>query len=99
MLDTDLKKGDIVIMDNLSAHKVSGVKEAIEKTGASVRYTPPYCPEFNPIEEMWSKLKAYLRKVKARSSDNLLQAITDGFTTITEKDCLGWFSHAGYLYG
>jgi transposase len=91
-----LGQGDIVVMDNLSSHKVDGVKKAIEAAGAQVRYIPPYSPDLNPIEEMWSKLKAYLRKVKARTADNLLTAITDGFKTITTENCIGWFTHAGY---
>jgi len=59
-------------MDNLSSHKIKGIKEAVEMIGATLLYLPPYSPDLNPIEEMWSKLKAHLRKVKARSSDNLL---------------------------
>ena len=92
-----LHKGDFVVMDNLPAHKVKGVKEAIEKAECYVLHTPPYSPEFNPIEEMWSKLKAYLRKIKERNADTLINAITNGFKTITNQDCAGWFTHAGYL--
>jgi transposase len=69
-LAATLRPGDIVIMDNLSSHKVKGIKEAIEMARAMLLYIPPYSPDLNPIEEMWSKLKAYLRKVKARTSDN-----------------------------
>lgn len=91
-----LHPGDIVVMDNLSTHKVSGIKEAVENADCKVMYIPPYSPDLNPIEEMWSKLKAHLRKVKARTNDNLLAAITEGFATITADNCVGWFSHAGY---
>jgi transposase len=92
-----LHKGDIVIMDNLSSHKVAGIKEAIEKADATVMYIPPYSPDLNPIEEMWSKLKAYLRKAKARTNDDLLAAIATGFKTSTPDICLGWFTLAGYI--
>lgn len=91
-----LKKGDIVIMDNLSSHKVSGIKEAIENVGATILYLPPYSPDFNPIEQMWSKIKAYLRKFKARDIDTLFASIGDAFNTVSTSDALGWFSCAGY---
>jgi transposase len=87
-LAATLRPGDIVIMDNLSSHKVKGIQEAVETAGAALLYIPPYSPDLNPIEEMWSKLKAYLRKVKARTSENLLAAITDGFKTITAENCI-----------
>jgi transposase len=74
-----LHQGDIVIMDNLSSHKADGIKEAVEKAGATVMYIPPYSPDLNPIEEMRSQLKAYLRKAKARTNDSLLAAIVAGF--------------------
>jgi transposase len=92
-----LHKGDIGIMDNLSSHKAAGIKEAVEKAGATVMYIPPYSPDLNPIEEMWSKLKAYLRKAKARTNDGLLAAIVTGFKTSTPDNCLGWFTHTGYI--
>lgn len=91
-----LHDGDIVIMDNLRCHKVAGVKEAVENVGAQVRYLPPYSPDFNPIEMMWSKLKAILRKVKARTVDSLLVAIPQAFRSISICDILGWFKEAGY---
>ena len=91
-----LQKGDIVIMDNLSCHKVKGVKEAIEKAEAKVIYLPAYSPDFNPIEMMWSKIKSLLRKWKARSIDLLDKAIKEAFELITVNDISGWFSKAGY---
>ena len=93
-----LQPGDIVIMDNLRTHKVDGVAALIQSAGAVPVYLPPYCPDLNPIEEMWSKIKAYLRKVKARSSVLLVQAIKDAFSTVSVSDIFGWFEHAGYSY-
>lgn len=95
-LAASLRPGDIVIMDNLPCHKVDGVTAIIEQTGASVLYLPPYSPDLNPIEMMWSKIKAYLRMVKARTSDALLAAIPLAFATVSVSDVAGWFSTAGY---
>jgi transposase len=91
-----LKEGDIVIMDNLSSHKVKGIRELIEERGARVKYLPPYSPELNPIENMWSKMKNYLRGVKERSGDRLLRAVGEALRTITAGDAAGWFAHCGY---
>jgi transposase len=91
-----LHKGDVVVMDNLACHKVTGVRKAIEEVGAHVAYLPPYSPDLNPIEEMWSKIKAYLRKVKARSHDSLLPAISAAFQLVSTHDIAGWFAHSGY---
>lgn len=88
-----LHEGDIVVMDNLRCHKV---KEAIESVGAFVVYLPPYSPDFNPIEMMWSKIKSLLRKWKARSADLLDNAIENAFKEITADDILGWFFKTGY---
>ena len=96
MLAPKLKPGDIVVMDNLRTHKVEGVKEIIETAGATVLYLPPYSPDLNPIEQMWSKIKAFLRKVKARTVDDLYNAIPKAFAAVTCDDCLGWFKCAGY---
>ncbi len=90
-----LKPGDIVVMDNLSAHKVQGIKELIEGVGAEVKYLPPYSPEFNPIELMWAKMKAYLRAWKIRIKEKLPKAVTDALSLVEETDCRGWFSHCG----
>jgi transposase len=91
-----LKPGRIVLMDNSSIHKVAGVREAIEAAGASVLFIPPYSPEFNPIEECWSKVKTFLRRCKARVLGDLLDAIDSAVDEVTAMDCRGWFSHAGY---
>jgi len=91
-----LQKDNIVIMDNLSSHKVKGVEEAIEAKGAFVVYLPSYSPDLNPIEQMWSKIKAYLRKAKARTTDALYEAINDALDLISHSDIQGWFSDANY---
>jgi transposase len=91
-----LHAGDLVIMDNLRCHKVSGVKKAIEKIGAQVLYLPPYSPDFNPIEMMWAKIKAILRKIKARTVDTLLDALPHVFQAISVSDIIGWFRESGY---
>lgn len=91
-----LKKGDIVIMDNLTSHKVAGVVDPIIAAGTEIVYLPPYSPDFNPIEMMWSKIKAYLRKVKARTKDSLEKAIADALDSVTTSDILAWFKESGY---
>ena len=91
-----LKKGDIVVMDNLSCHKVKGVKEAIEEAGASVLYLPPYSPDFNPIEMMWSKIKALLRNWKTDTPELLHSVIPDAFSSVSVSDISGWFTASGY---
>jgi transposase len=91
-----LKKGDIVVMDNLSSHKVKGVIDPIISAGATVMYLPPYSPDFNPIEMMWSKIKAYLRKAKARTKVLLETAITEALNSITASDIMGWFAENNY---
>lgn len=96
VLAPTLKKGDIVIMDNLRAHKVSGIKEAIEECGAQLRYLPPYSPDLSPIEHSWSKLKAALRARGARTRRALDRALKQALTTITKADARAWFVHCGY---
>lgn len=96
MLCPTLEKRDIVVMDNLSAHKVKGIKELIEARGAEIRYLPPYSPDLNPIEQCWSKVKTYLRKIKAETKELLEEAIGKAFETITKSDAQGWFGHCGY---
>jgi transposase len=91
-----LKSGDIVVMDNLSSHKVSGVIEAIEAVGASVLFLPPYSPDLNPIELMGSKVKAILRKLKVRAKALLDEAISQAFNCISLSDIAGWFRQDGY---
>lgn len=96
MLAPSLKPGDIVIMDNLSSHKVRGIAEAIEAVGASVMFLPPYSPDLNPIELMWSKIKAILRKLKICSKDLLDDALAFAFNSVSTSDISGWFKHDGY---
>jgi transposase len=91
-----LRPGDILILDNLSAHKDPGVIAAIERCGASVWHLPPYSPDFNPIEKMWSKVKGILRSLEARTSEALLDAIGVALRAVTGTDAEGWFAHCGY---
>jgi len=92
-----LQPGDIVVMDNLSSHKDSQARQMIINAGALIWDLPPYSPDFNPIEEMWSKVKALLRKAKARTPEALFHAIAEALRKITKDDCIGWFKHRGYL--
>jgi transposase len=95
-LAPSLKPGDVVVMDNLSSHKVSGVVEAIEAAGATPLFLPPYSPDLNPIELMGSKIKAILRKLKVRAKELLDEAIAQAFNSISTSDISGWFKHDGY---
>ena len=91
-----LRPGDIVVMDNLSAHKTGGIVKAIESVGAQVRFLPLYSPDFNPIELMWSKLKSHLRKCKTRSLGLLIPAVAAALNSVSTSDIRGWFVHDGY---
>ncbi len=91
-----LKPGDMVIMDNLSSHKVAGVREAIEAAGAKLAYLPPYSPDFNPIEQFFARLKALLRKAAARTIDKLWRSIGHIIDTITPNECTNYFANSGY---
>jgi transposase len=91
-----LRRNDIVVMDNLKAHKVAGVEEAIEKAGASVRYLPKYSPDLNPIELLYSKFKGYLRKAAKRTVPGLRRAIRKFGSQLGPQECANYFSHAGY---
>lgn len=91
-----LAAGDVVVMDNLQAHKINGVREAIESAGARLLYLPPYSPDLSPIEPMWSKVKQSLRSLAARTVDTLQDAVTAALQTITACDCEGFFRHCGY---
>lgn len=91
-----LKKGDIVLMDNLSSHKVQGVLEALKAVGAEVLYLPPYSPDFNPIEMVFSKLKAFLRKFKERTLDALWNRIGSLMVAFSAQECSNYFLHCGY---
>lgn len=93
-----LRAGDIVIMDNLGPHKNERTIALIEQTGAQVRFLPAYSPDLNPIEMMWSKVKALLRKAQARNHTDLLAAIAAALNAITPQDALGWFAACGYNF-
>ncbi len=88
--------GDVLVLDNLGAHRASRIEEIAESCGARVIWLPPYSPDYSPIEQMWSKLKTHLRKAKARTEEELDRAISEGLKLITESDCRGWFKHCGY---
>lgn len=96
MLVPVLKKGDIVVMDNLRTHKVAGVRQAIENAGAALLYLPPYSPDYNPIEAMWSKIKSILRGIAPRTYEELKQAFQRAINSVTASDCQGFFSNAHY---
>ena len=96
VLAPTLSPGDTVVVDNLSAHKVVAIEPLIKARGAEVLYLPPYSPDLNPIEEMWSKLKSILKAEGARTRRTLDRAIAYAMTEITPSDCNGWFAHSGY---
>jgi len=96
VLQPTLKPGDIIVLDNLGTHRASRIEEIAVSCGARVLWLPPYSPDFSPIELMWSKVKAYLKKVKARTQAELDKAIAEALQTITVSDCLNWFRHCGY---
>lgn len=91
-----LSEGDVVVMDNLGAHKVAGIRAAIEGSGATLIYLPPSSPDLNPIEKCWSKIKTALRAAKARTRETLEAALKAVLLTVTEEDALGWFKSCGY---
>jgi len=96
LLAPTLAPGDIVVMDNLPAHKPACVREAIEATGAALRFLPPYSPDFNPIENAFSKLKSILRKAAARTIDDLWRVIGDAIDAFSPEECRNYFIAAGY---
>jgi transposase len=91
-----LRPGDIVVMDNLSCHKSAEVSRLINSAGASVRYLPAYSPDLNPIERLFSKLKAALRSEAARTVDALIEAMGEALRSVRPGDIRGWFAHSGY---
>lgn len=91
-----LQPKDVVVMDNLATHKVAGVREAIEGAGARLEYLPPYSPDLNPIENLWSKVKQGLKSRAPRNARQLFKAAGAAFATVTPADCQGFFLHAGY---
>jgi transposase len=98
LLVPTLKPGDIVILDNLSSHKVAGIRQAIEAAGASLWYLPPYSPDLNPIEQAFAKLKAFLRKSAARTVEALTTAIAAALDTFTSTECGNYLRNAGYRH-
>jgi transposase len=96
MLAPSLARGDVVVMDNLPAHKVAGVQEAIRAVGASLLYLPPYSPDLNPIEPVFAKVKTALRAAAARSPDDLLAATKAALDTVTAQDAAGCYADCGY---
>jgi transposase len=94
-----LKAGQVVIVDNLGAHKGQKVRELIESRAARVIFLPPYSPDFNPIEEAFSKIKAILKKVAARAREELIEAIGRALEAVGRQDAWGWFAHCGYVDG
>jgi transposase len=91
-----LASGAVVIMDNLSAHKVTGIRQLIEDRGAKLIYLPPYSPDLNPIEKAWFKFKQFLRSAKARTQQALDLAITEALKTISTENAAAWFRYCGY---
>ena len=96
MLAPALSKGDVVMLDNLAAHKVAGVEEAIRGVGASLLYLPPYSPDLNPIEQLFSKLKTLLRKAGARSKEALWITIGDLLDEFSPEECRNYLRNCGY---
>lgn len=96
VLVPSLRPGDIVILDNLASHKNAAALELIRQAGAEVRFLPPYSPDLNPIEKMWSKIKQILRSIKARTQEALLEAINFALKCVWQKDASGWFASCGY---
>jgi transposase len=91
-----LRAGDVVVMDNLSVHKVPDIEAMIREAGAQLIYLPPYSPDWSPIEPCWSKIKTRLRGMKARTREALDQALTKVISKISNSDARGWFAHCGY---
>jgi len=96
VLVPSLRPGDIVVLDNLAAHGDARARQWIEAAGAKLLFLPPYSPDLNPIEKMWSKIKAALRAAKARTSETLQVAIREALDTIIAQDAMGWFKSCGY---
>ena len=96
MLAPELRPGDIVVMDNLGSHKVHGVRQAVEAAGATLRYLPPYSPDFNPIEQVFAKLKGLLRRTAARNVESLWSSIGTLLGCFTPTECANYIRHCGY---
>jgi transposase len=96
VLCPQLKPGDVVVLDNLAAHKVDGVRQLLNQVGADLLYLPPYSPDFNPIEKCWAQIKQHLRRIKARTITALDQALDAALAMITRDQISGYFRHCGY---
>jgi transposase len=96
VLAPELRPGQVVVMDNLSAHKGSRIRELIERRGCQLRYLPPYSPDLNPIEEAFSKVKGMLRRAEARGREALIEAMAVALSAISTRDAKGFFEHRGY---
>jgi transposase len=92
-----LPPGNIVFMDNVPTHKRPAIAEALAAVGARVKFLPPYAPDFSPIENCWSKVKSFLRRIAARTRHDLEAALSQALATITHEDIAGWFAHCGYV--
>ena len=97
VLAPTLRAGDIVVLDNLGAHRSAAAREAVEARGARLQFLPPYSPDMNPIERCWSKVKTALRAAKARTREALERAIKQAIATVSESDARAWFKHCGYV--
>ena len=97
MLGPNLRQGDVIVMDNLSAHKGGQVEQILNDFGASVWYLPPYSPELNPIELAWNTAKTWLKKAEARTTEHLYDAIGWALSKITPNHCNSFFEHCGYV--
>jgi len=97
ILGPSLRSGDIVVMDNLSAHKSQVAKEFVESRSAGYLFLPAYSPDFNPIEKMWSKVKQILRSLQARTQEELFDAVAKALSMVTADDAQGWFTSCGYV--
>ncbi len=96
VLGPQLRRGDVVVLDNLGAHRASRIEEVAASRGAQVLWLAPYSPDFSPIEQCWSKIKTFLRGVKARTADALDEALARAIGLVTKADICGWFKHCGY---
>ena len=96
VLRPTIRAGEVLVLDNLAAHKASRIEEVAASCGATVIWLAPYSPDYSPIEMMWSKIKAFMRAAKARTREELDKAFDAALGLITETDCLAWFTHCGY---
>jgi transposase len=98
MLAPELRPGQIVVLDNLSSHKGAEIRQMIQAAGCELWMLPPYSPDLNPIEKMWSKIKESLRSAKARCTEELDRAIAKGLDKVTPRDAISWFESCGYVH-